>query len=194
MTAEPQAVKRKQRVGTVVSHHGEKTIVVLVERASRHRLYRKVIRRTKRYHVHDESNAATSGDLVRIEESRPMSATKRWRLIEVLTERAIAEVAPESIDETLVSDVQRTAARAEAEAAETGEGAAEAASPVAADAETPDAPEPAEADEATEAAEPAETTEAPEVESAEASTEPGEESAGEESAGDDAEEETPGNA
>ncbi len=115
MTAEPQAVKRKQRVGTVVSDHGDKTIVVSVERASRHRLYRKVIRRTKRYHVHDEDNNATNGDLVRIEETRPMSATKRWRLIEVLTERTVADVAPESIDEEFVSEVQRTAARASAE-------------------------------------------------------------------------------
>ncbi len=115
MTAEPQAAKRKQRVGTVVSDHGDKTIVVSVERASRHRLYRKVIRRTKRYHVHDEDNNATNGDLVRIEETRPMSATKRWRLIEVLTERIVSDVAPESIDEEFVSEVQRTAARASAE-------------------------------------------------------------------------------
>mgnify|MGYP001432166781 FL=1 len=169
MTAEPQAVKRKQRVGTVVSHHGEKTIVVSVERASHHRLYRKVIRRTKRYHVHDEGNDATSGDLVRIEESRPMSATKRWRLVEVLTERAIAEVAPESIDETLVSDVQRTAARAEAEAAEATAQDPVPAAPVAAAAEATGA------------------TAAPEGESADAATE-----AAAESTGDDAEEETPG--
>ncbi|HJM89129.1 MAG TPA: 30S ribosomal protein S17 [Dehalococcoidia bacterium] len=117
MTTEPVAVNRKQRVGMVVSDHGEKTIIVRVERASRHRIYRKVIRRTKRYHVHDEENVATNGDLVRIEESRPMSRTKRWRLVEVMTEREVADVAPESIDVDLVSDVQRSAARAAAEEA-----------------------------------------------------------------------------
>jgi small subunit ribosomal protein S17 len=115
MTTEPVAVNRKQRVGMVVSDHGDKTIVVRVERASRHRIYRKVIRRTKRYHVHDAENVATNGDVVRIEESRPMSRTKRWRLVEVMTEREVADVAPESIDVGLVSDVQRTAARAAAE-------------------------------------------------------------------------------
>ena len=123
MTEEPRAVNRKQRVGTVVSDRGEKTIVVSIERASRHRLYRKVIRRTKKYHVHDAENVATLGDLVRIEECRPVSKTKSWQLVEVLTERAVAEVAPEAIDEELVSEVQRTAARAAAEETEaSGEG------------------------------------------------------------------------
>ncbi|MEE8337318.1 MAG: 30S ribosomal protein S17 [Dehalococcoidia bacterium] len=115
MTTEERKVNRKQRTGVVVSDHGDKTVVVSVERASRHRLYRKVIRRTKRYHVHDAENEATMGDLVRIEECRPISRTKHWRLVEVLTEREVAEVAPESIDEALVSDVQRSAARASAE-------------------------------------------------------------------------------
>lgn len=117
MTTEQRKVNRKQRTGVVVSHHGDKTVIVSIERASRHRLYRKVIRRTRRYHVHDEDNAATNGDLVRIEECRPISRTKRWRLVEVLTEREVADVAPESIDEALVSDVQRSAARASAEEA-----------------------------------------------------------------------------
>ncbi len=120
MTEEPRAVNRKRRVGTVVSDRGDKTIVVSIERASRHRLYRKVIRRTKKYHVHDAENVATVGDLVRIEECRPVSKTKSWQLVEVLTERAVAEVAPETIDEELVSEVQRTAARAAAEETETG--------------------------------------------------------------------------
>ncbi|HJM75667.1 MAG TPA: 30S ribosomal protein S17 [Dehalococcoidia bacterium] len=119
MTTEQRQVNRKQRTGVVVSQHGEKTVIVSIERASRHRLYRKVIRRTKRYHVHDEDNAATNGDLVRIEECRPISRTKHWRLVEVLTEREVADVAPESIDESLVSDVQRSAARASAEEADT---------------------------------------------------------------------------
>ncbi len=120
MTEEPRAVNRKRRVGTVVSDRADKTIVVSIERASRHRLYRKVIRRTKRYHVHDAENVATVGDLVRIEECRPVSKTKSWQLVEVLTERAVAEVAPEAIDEEFVSEVQRTAARAAAEETEAG--------------------------------------------------------------------------
>ncbi len=121
MVEQKRAVNRKARVGTVVSDRASQTIVVAVERASRHRLYRKVIRRTKRYHVHDPENAATTGDVVRIEECRPISKTKRWRLVEVLTERAVAEVAPETIDQTLVAEVQRTAARAAAEEASAAE-------------------------------------------------------------------------
>jgi small subunit ribosomal protein S17 len=144
MTTEQVKVNRKQRTGVVVSHHGDKTLVVSIERASRHRLYRKVIRRTKRYHVHDAENEATTGDLVRIEECRPLSRTKRWQLVEVLTEREVADVAPESIDETLVSDVQRSAARASAEAdgdsddgaAGDADDAAEAAAPATAEATT----------------------------------------------------------
>jgi small subunit ribosomal protein S17 len=113
-----QAVNRKARVGTVVSDRNDKTIVVSVERTARHRLYRKVIRRSKKYHVHDEGNEATVGDLVRIEECRPYSRLKHWRLVEILTEREVAEVAPEELDEELVDEVQRSAARAQAEAEE----------------------------------------------------------------------------
>jgi small subunit ribosomal protein S17 len=114
MTQE-QAVNRKARVGVVVSDKNDQTVVVEVERASRHRIYRKVQRKTKKYHVHDPENQATRGDLVRIEECRPISKLKRFRLVEVLTERAVADVAPESIDQGLVEEVQRSAARAAAE-------------------------------------------------------------------------------
>ena len=145
MTGDRGAVNRKQRVGTVVSDRSEQTIVVTVERAARHRLYRKVIRRTKKYHVHDPENTATTGDLVRIEECRPISKTKRWRLVEVLTERAVAEVAPEAIDQTLVSEVQRTAARAAAEEASEEPEAAEAEGAVASAAASEE-PEAAEAE------------------------------------------------
>ena len=103
----------------------DRTIVVTVERASRHRLYRKVVRRTKRYHVDDPENRATLGDQVRIEECRPISKTKHWRLVEVLTEHEVAEVAAEEIDVSLVDEVQRTAARAAAEAATLEDGAIE---------------------------------------------------------------------
>jgi small subunit ribosomal protein S17 len=65
----------------------DKTIVVSVERLSRHPLYKRVIRLTTKFKAHDERNEARVGDTVRIEESRPLSATKRWRLIEI-TQRA----------------------------------------------------------------------------------------------------------
>ena len=104
------AVNRKARVGTVVSDKNDKTIIVSVERAKRHRLYRKVIRSTKRYQVHDPDNRATNGDMVRIEECRPISKLKRWQLVEVLTEREVADVAASEIDRSLVQEVQRSAA------------------------------------------------------------------------------------
>jgi small subunit ribosomal protein S17 len=75
--------KRKTKVGRVVSDKMDKTIVVSVERLARHRLYKRVIRLTTKFKAHDESNEAHVGDTVLIEESRPLSATKRWRLVEV---------------------------------------------------------------------------------------------------------------
>jgi small subunit ribosomal protein S17 len=83
---EPQT-RRKVKVGRVVSDKMDKTIVVSVERLSRHPLYKRVIRLTTKFKAHDERNEARVGDTVRIEESRPLSATKRWRLIEI-TQRA----------------------------------------------------------------------------------------------------------
>ena len=181
MTEEPRAVNRKRRVGTVVSDRADKTIVVSIERASRHRLYRKVIRRTKRYQVHDAENVATIGDLVRIEECRPVSKTKSWQLVEVLTERAVAEVAPEAIDEEFVSEVQRTAARAAAEETEAGGEAAAVA--IEASGESVAVAEVAEgaASEPPEASEPSQESAAEEAEEAEQSDEDGE---GQEPAGD----------
>ncbi|MBF6605534.1 MAG: 30S ribosomal protein S17 [Chloroflexi bacterium] len=76
--------KRKTKVGRVVSDKMDKTIVVSVERLARHRLYKRVIRLTTKFKAHDELNDAHVGDTVLIEESRPLSATKRWRLIEVI--------------------------------------------------------------------------------------------------------------
>jgi len=75
--------KRKTKVGRVVSDKMDKTIVVSVERLARHPLYKRVIRLTTKFKAHDELNDAHTGDTVMIEESRPLSATKRWRLIEV---------------------------------------------------------------------------------------------------------------
>ena len=79
--------RRKSMIGRVVSDKMDKTVVVAVEMRKRHRLYGKVIRSVKRYKAHDENNASHSGDLVRIEETRPLSKEKRWIVTEIL-ERA----------------------------------------------------------------------------------------------------------
>jgi small subunit ribosomal protein S17 len=76
--------RRKTKIGRVVSDRMDKTIVVSVERLARHRLYKRVVRLTTKFKAHDEANEAHVGDTVRIEESRPLSATKRWRLVEVI--------------------------------------------------------------------------------------------------------------
>jgi small subunit ribosomal protein S17 len=76
--------KRKTKVGRVVSDKMDKTIVVSVQRLARHPLYKRVVRLTTRFKAHDESNDAKVGDTVLIEESRPLSATKRWRLVEIV--------------------------------------------------------------------------------------------------------------
>lgn len=76
--------------GTVVSDKGDKTVVVLVERRVQHPLYRKIIRRTKKYHAHDESNAIRLGDQVRIEECAPISRLKSWRVVAKVGTDALA--------------------------------------------------------------------------------------------------------
>jgi small subunit ribosomal protein S17 len=80
----PERGVRKTKTGRVVSDKMNKTIVVSVERLARHRLYKRVIRLTTKFKAHDEENTAQIGDTVLIEESRPLSATKRWRLVRVL--------------------------------------------------------------------------------------------------------------
>ncbi|MEY2815980.1 MAG: 30S ribosomal protein S17 [Microbacteriaceae bacterium] len=75
---------RKSRRGYVVSDKMDKTIVVEVEDRVKHPLYGKVIRRTTKIKAHDEANTAGIGDLVIIHETRPLSATKRWRLVEIV--------------------------------------------------------------------------------------------------------------
>jgi small subunit ribosomal protein S17 len=76
--------RRKTRIGTVVSDKMEKTVVVAVTRQFPHPLYKKIIKKTTKYKAHDETNACTVGDLVRITETRPMSAQKRWRIQTIL--------------------------------------------------------------------------------------------------------------
>ena len=86
--AEPSATgKAKVRQGIVVSDRADKTITVRIDVASRHRKYKKIVRTSSTLHAHDENNDAHIGDTVRLIESRPLSRTKRWRLVEVL-ERA----------------------------------------------------------------------------------------------------------
>ncbi|ROO91129.1 SSU ribosomal protein S17P [Actinocorallia herbida] len=75
---------RKVREGLVVSDKMDKTVVVAVEDRVKHRLYGKIIRRTTKYKAHDEANACGVGDRVRLMETRPLSASKRWRVIEIL--------------------------------------------------------------------------------------------------------------
>ncbi len=76
--------RRKTRVGTVVSNKADKTVTVVVERRFAHPLYGKGVKRTKKYHAHDEKNEFKTGDVVRIMETRPLSKTKRWRVVELI--------------------------------------------------------------------------------------------------------------
>ena len=79
-----QRGRRQERRGVVVSNAMDKTIVVKVDVIKSHPRYKKVVRRSVKFHAHDEQNAANVGDVVRIVETRPMSATKRWRLAEIV--------------------------------------------------------------------------------------------------------------
>ncbi|SRR5579883_1614479 len=82
--AAPVVSRRQQKVGHVVSTKMDKTIVVVVESLKKHRIYKRTFKQTKRFYAHDEENSCQLGDLVRIEESRPLSKLKRWRLVEIL--------------------------------------------------------------------------------------------------------------
>ena len=76
--------RRKIRTGVVVSDQNDKTVTVLVERQFAHPLYTKQVKKTKKYRAHDENNEYKTGDVVRITETRPLSKTKRWRVIGLL--------------------------------------------------------------------------------------------------------------
>jgi small subunit ribosomal protein S17 len=120
MTGVRRQAQRKTKLGTVVSDRMDKTIVVSVERMSRHALYKRVMRLTSKFKAHDEANEARIGDLVRIEQARPMSATKRWRLVEVVRRAGDAvEAGPIVAEEAETSEAIHMAAhpgRREAEA------------------------------------------------------------------------------
>ncbi|MBC8406977.1 MAG: 30S ribosomal protein S17 [Planctomycetes bacterium] len=85
-TQEATATRGTRRVmeGVVVSDRGDKTLVVQVERTTRHALYHKILRKRKKYHVHDEANQAKAGDKVEIMGTRPLSKLKRWRLVRII--------------------------------------------------------------------------------------------------------------
>ena len=118
----PVRGKRKAKVGRVVSDKMDKTIVVSVERLARHRIYKRVIRLTTKFKAHDERNEAHVGDTVRIEEARPLSATKRWRLAEIVAKAGEGADEPVFTEEAATSEAIHMAAhpgkvKAEAEAA-----------------------------------------------------------------------------
>lgn len=83
--------RRKILLGEVVSDRMHKTITVKVERRIRHPIYERVVKRSKKYHAHDEHNQCQMGDQVRIVETRPLSKTKRWRVVEIVRRRAGTE-------------------------------------------------------------------------------------------------------
>ena len=133
--------RRKTKVGRVVSDKMDKTIVVSVERLARHRLYKRVIRLTTKFKAHDERNEAHIGDTVLIEESRPLSATKRWRLVDIVQRAGDHGIPGEIVgEEEATSEAIHAAAHpgrtradadqgeSEASSSETSEGAEPAAS------------------------------------------------------------------
>ncbi len=91
--------RRKVRTGSVVRVKQDKTAIVEMVWKQRHRLYHKQVRRVARFYVHDPENQCRLGDLVRIEETRPISKTKHWRLLEILERRQVAEVRPIELEE-----------------------------------------------------------------------------------------------
>ena len=115
--------KRKIRVGKVVSDLMDKTVVVAVEWRKVHSLYGKATKRRTRFKAHDETNSCRIGDLIRIVESRPLSRTKRWRVVEILSREEIAELQPEDIVVAIpgASDAEMISAEMVAGAVVTGE-------------------------------------------------------------------------
>jgi small subunit ribosomal protein S17 len=76
--------KRKELIGLVVSDKRQKTITILVERKEKHPLYGKVMKKSKKFQAHDENNECKVGDTVKVSETRPLSKTKRWRLVQII--------------------------------------------------------------------------------------------------------------
>ena len=97
--------RRKIKFGRVVSNSMDKTAVVTVETFRHHPVYRKTIRRVVRYKAHDEKNECGLGDTVRLEETRPLSKEKRWRVAEIITRREVVEVTPVELETQLEEPV-----------------------------------------------------------------------------------------
>ena len=92
-------MSKKRVIGVVVSDKMDKTIVVKVERFVQHPRFKKYIKRSKKYYAHDEKNEAGVGDTVEIEETRPLSKLKRWRLVRIVRRSALAEIPENSSEE-----------------------------------------------------------------------------------------------
>lgn len=116
-TATPETTKtsrRVQKVGRVVSDKMDKTRVVVVESLKKHRIYKRTYKQTKRFHVHDEENLSQLGDIIRIEECRPMSKLKRWRLVEIVrhgsgivpVDEALAKVNPDQAESEATDEAE----------------------------------------------------------------------------------------
>ncbi len=90
-------VKRKTRLGEVIGDKMDKTVIVAVDTPKKHPIYKKTIRRTVKYYAHDEKKQCKVGDKVRIEETRPLSRLKRWRVVETLVKGEVAEIKPGEI-------------------------------------------------------------------------------------------------
>ena len=96
---------RKDRVGVVVGTSMDRTAVVEMIWKQRHRVYRKQMRRISRFYVHDPENSCRIGDTVRIEETRPISKTKHWRLMEIIQRRQLADVQPIELETDITSEL-----------------------------------------------------------------------------------------
>ena len=92
-----EEAKHKSMIGTVIGDTMNKTVIVSVDAPKRHPLYNKTMKRIKKYYAHDETNECKTGDRVRIEETRPMSKLKRWRVREIVTKGKVADIKPTEI-------------------------------------------------------------------------------------------------
>ena len=96
--------RQKARVGRVVSTKMDKTVLVAVQWQKRHPIYKKSLRQVTKFFAHDKDNECRLGDLVRIQETRPLSRMKRWRVIDVLERHEVAEVKPIDLDEGILTE------------------------------------------------------------------------------------------
>ncbi len=103
---------RKKRQGRVVRNTMDKTVIVAVEWRQRHPLYKKSVRRITKFFAHDGENKCRLGDVVRIEETRPISRMKRWRVVQILERHEVAEVKPIELDQPVLEEVSDTEAAA----------------------------------------------------------------------------------